>query len=91
LSFVWYDPAMPLDVFSTIAEAFDNDYAYSGAQDPVFIASGTESLSETQYREPYIYFYSQILLGFVYAFGESPRRAIKQLEYRIPGAVEKLC
>ena len=90
LNFIWYDPAMFLDAFSTIAEAFDNDYAHIGANDPAFVAGWKESLSELRSHEPYIYFYSQILVEFVYAFLESPRQAVKLLEYRITGAEEKL-
>ena len=90
LNFVCYEPEMFIDAFSAIAEIYDNDYAHEVAKHPDFIANLKESMSELQYHEQYVYFYSQMLAEFVFAFIESPRKAIEQLERKIPGAEEKL-
>ena len=90
LNFVCYEPEIFMDAFSAIAEAYNNDFAHIAAVTPEFVAALKESMSEVQKHEQYVYFYSQTLAEFIYAFIESPRRAIKQLEVRIPGAEEKL-
>jgi len=90
LNFVWYDPQMFLDAYMETAEAYDNDYAYQVVKHPDFIAGLKESISEVQKHEQYVFFYSQMLMEFIVAFVESPRKAIKHLEYRVAGAEEKL-
>jgi hypothetical protein len=90
LDFICYEPERFDESFNLIAEAFDNEYAHIGAKDPAFISGLRESMSETQQREVYIYFYAQMLHEFVYDFIESPRQAIERLEAKIPGAADKL-
>jgi len=90
LNFICYEPKMFLDAYSAIAETYDNDYAYIGAVEPEFIAALNESMREVQINEPYVYFYNQVLMEFIYSFIESPRQAILALEHKIPGAEEKL-
>ena len=90
LNFVCYETEMFIDAFSAIAEVYDNEYAHEIVKHPDFIVTLRESMSEFQYHEQYIYFYSQMLAEFVFAFIESPRGAIEQLERKIPGAEKKL-
>ena len=90
LNFVCYEPERFIDAYSAIAETYDNDFAHIGAKAPEFIATLKESMSEVQKHEPYIYFYSQMLTEFIYAFIESPQQAILALEDKMPGAEEKL-
>lgn len=90
LDFICYEPEQFIGSFSMIASAFDNDYAHIGAKSPDFIAGIREVMCETQQREIYVYFYSQILMDFIYTFIESPQHAIMQIAEKIPGAEEKL-
>ena len=91
LNFLCYNPKQFDDAFSVTASAFDNEYAHLGAKDSDFIATLNEVVADQQKRgEVYIAFYSQMLMGFVYAFIDSPKEAIEQLSEKIPTAREKL-
>lgn len=90
LNFVCYEPEQFGDAFSMMAEAFDDDLAYSAVKDPEYMATLRELSTELQKSEVYINFYSQMLYEFVLAFVDSPRRAIGQLAQILPEAEEKL-
>jgi hypothetical protein len=68
----------------------DHEFAYKAINEPDFIAEIKESAKDFQWHEVYVYFYRQIYLEFIYAFVQTPRQAVMQLEEKIPGAVEKL-
>ena len=90
LNFACYDPEAFIGAFSEIAEVFDGDYAHVGAAEPEFVAVLRESVGEIQRGEPYVWFYAQALVEFVYAFIESPRLAVAGLGDKMPGAGERL-
>ncbi len=90
LDFVCYEQDRFDDGFSITASAFDNDFAHLGANDPEFIASIKEAGDKFQQHEIYVFFYRSMLFEFIYAFIESPRKAIERLAEQIPGVKEKL-
>ena len=90
LDFVCYEHDRFDDAFAFYAEIFENEYAHIGAKEPAFISGLKESMTEFQKREIYVYFYMQMLMEFIYAFIDSPRTAIEQLEEKIPGAIDRL-
>jgi len=90
LDFICYEHDRFDEAFTLIAEAYDNDFAHIGAKDPEYLAGLRESMTEMQQHEVYVYFYAQMLAEFVYAFIESPKAAVEQLEPKLPGAAKKL-
>ncbi len=90
LNFVCYEPERFDDAFSMIASALDYPFAYLGINELVFLNVVKQSMAETQKQEIYVYFYNLMLIEFIYAFVESPRQAIIELDSKIPGAVDKL-
>jgi len=91
LNFLCYEQAQSDDGFSVIASVFDDEYAHVGAREPEFIAGLNEVMADQQQQgEVYLFFYSQILIDFVYTFIDSPQEAIEQLVEKIPSAKGKL-
>ena len=90
LNFVCYDPERFDEGFSVIAEAFDNEFAHIGAEEPEFISALRQSITELQQDSVYLFFYGQMFMDFILAFIESPQKAIKQLADVLPGAEDKL-
>lgn len=90
LDLVCYEQDRFDDAFSVIASAFDNDFAHIGAKEPDFISELQQIIGEIQQREVYVFFYSRMLMDFIYTFIDSPQKAIVALEEILPGAEEKL-
>jgi hypothetical protein len=90
LAFVCYEPGRFEEGFTMTAESFDNEYAHVVVKEPDYVSEMKQMMTEFQKHEIYVYFYKQMLMDFIYAFVESPRRAIMRLEEQIAGAGEKL-
>ena len=61
-----------------------------GVKEPEYISELKQIMGELQSKEVYIFFYSQIFLDFIFSFVDSPQKAIKNLEGKIPGTSKKL-
>ena len=90
LDFICYESERFEEAFTFFAEAFGNEYAHMGAREPEFIASLKESVTEAQKQEIYVFFYYRMFFDFIYAFIDSPRKAIEELARHFPCAEEKL-
>ena len=90
LNFVCYEPQMFMDAFTEMVEAFDNEHAHTFITQPDFVSSIKESMSQLQQHEQYVFLYGQMLMDFLFAFVESPKQAIMELEGKLPGSMEKL-
>jgi len=90
LDFVCYEPERFDDGFNMIAEFFDDEYAHVRVREPDFISDLKQQMGNLQQKEIYLFFYNQMLMDFIYTFIDSPRKAIEELDEKIPGAREKL-
>jgi len=90
LDFVCYEPEQFEDGFSTITDVFDNDISHLRVKEPEFQVGLKQIMGELQQREIYVFFYGQMLMDFIFAFVDSPTKAIMRLEEKIPGAADEL-
>ena len=90
LNFLCYEQERFDEGFGLIAETFNNEYAHMGAREPEFRVELAQMMGELQQQEQYLFFYSQMLMDFIYAFLDSPQKAVVRLSEIIPNASEKL-
>jgi len=90
LDFVCYEPMQFQDGFAEITNEFDHDFSHMRVKEPEFREGLKQIMGELQQKEIYVFFYGQTLMDFIFAFVDSPTKAITRLEDNIPGAVDEL-
>ena len=68
LDFVCYEPERFDDGFAMIAETFDNEFAHAAVRNPVFMEGLRQMMGELQQKEIYLFFYTQMLMDFIFDF-----------------------